>query len=268
MEQFPDPQNGRLYVQKHYGRQLTIGAETAQQHASKAAGLVKRVALDCYKHASGTMLRVDTNRFVTTSAEEQFANLIAAAWLHEAIERSHANYEELAAVANTRVAELVAGVTRDMRLSAELRAISYRAAISAADEETQILVLTDIICTGQALQNWFKAINSGIVDQAVMRQVVELEEDLATMSQIQHHPVLRRYQNSLAVGMRQLFDAADERYNARERQAKLQILQTRLAHEEPKRGTRPTRTAKPAGRRVSKKPGRTGSSGRSPGRRR
>lgn len=264
MEQFPDPQISRLYVQKHYGRQLTIGAETAQQHAHKAAGLVKRVSLDCYKYATGTMLKADTHSFITTSAEEQFSNLIAAAWLHEAIERAHAGYEDLAAVANTRVADLVAAVTRDMRLSAELRAISYRAAISAADEETQILVLTDIICTAQSLQNWFHTMNSGLVDQAVTKQVVELEEDLATMSQVQHHPVLRRYSNSLATGMRQLFDAADARYNARERQARLQALQTRLAHEEPKHGPRSTRTAKPAVRRVSKNTRGTRPASRSP----
>jgi hypothetical protein len=259
MEQFPHANLSRQYVSKHYGRQPAHGTETAWQHAQRAAMLMRRVVADCHKFATGTMLKADAQHFVPTSVEEQFGNLISAAWLHEAIERSSANYEALAMLANTEVARLVAAVTRDMRLPVEPRVTNYRASLANADEPVQQLVLTDMICTAQSLQDWYKATNTAEVDQAVEAAVVELSRDLATMSQVEHHPVLRRYAVSLSQGMQTLYDQATERAAARRRLERLQTtIQTRFVHEEPAHAATRQRSGKSARKRVSQPPATAG----------
>ena len=70
--------------------------------------------------------------------------ILAAALLHDVIEDTTADYDDLAEGVGKEVADLVAMLTKDMRLSEDRREAVYEAQLAAAPWQVRLIKLADV----------------------------------------------------------------------------------------------------------------------------
>jgi guanosine-3',5'-bis(diphosphate) 3'-pyrophosphohydrolase len=75
---------------------------------------------------------------------ERDETAIASAWLHDVIEDCDADYDDVEAVAGRAVAEVVAALTKDMRLPEPEREPAYDAQLAAAPWQARLVKLADV----------------------------------------------------------------------------------------------------------------------------
>jgi hypothetical protein len=228
VEQSPNVSALRDYVANSYGQQPSIGAESAIQHAARVADLVYKIADTHYRDVSGSGLEHDQHVFLPPAVHETMELLVCAAWLHEAVERSGRCFEDILAISNVTVANLVTTLSRDVRLPVDRRRQAYRSALQDISIEGQLLALADMICTAQAYKTWFKAEDTEAIDLMVFRQSQFLLDDLLALPKLVYHPVSRRYAVALQAGLVNLQTDSEARYAARGRRNKIiKIMSTR-----------------------------------------
>ena len=77
--------------------------------------------------------------------------VLAAALLHDVIEDTTADYEDVSRACGTEVADLVVTLTKDMRLPEKEREPDYDRALRAADRRAKLIKLADVydnLCDG------------------------------------------------------------------------------------------------------------------------
>lgn len=81
---------------------------------------------------------------VTEVFDEHDPVILAAALLHDTIEDTPADYDDLAEAVGTAVADLVAALTKDMRIPECEREQAYEAQLAAAPWQARLIKLADV----------------------------------------------------------------------------------------------------------------------------
>lgn len=109
-------------------------------------------------------------------------NILCAAWLHDTIEDTNTDYDDIKERFGKKVADIVAAVTKDNRLEEKQREIRYLNQLKKSPWEAKVVKLCDIIANVADLENtsydmrkkreqikkklvYFKAIKSGISEK-------------------------------------------------------------------------------------------------------
>ncbi len=80
-------------------------------------------------------------------------NILCAGWLHDTIEDTDTDYDEIHEKFNKRIADYVASVTKDTRLIKEEQEMQYVIQLENAPWQAKIVKLGDIIANFKDLKN-------------------------------------------------------------------------------------------------------------------
>lgn len=221
MEQWPSREKILRQLELDYAGRDLLPGESAVEHGRHTAEIVERIATAHYQDVAGTGLAHDQNEFLLPSQLEIIESLNLAAILHEYIERTGADFEQVLALSNMRTATYAAAVTRDCRLPAERRQREYRGLLTYASVEVHILVLADIIATAQAAKRYLKARKTEPAALEVFQLTDSLRLDLAALPAPGYHLILKRYMDVLDEKLRLLHADAEQRFLTLNRRAKI-----------------------------------------------
>ncbi len=112
---------------------------------------------------------------------------IAAAFLHDTIEDTPADYDDIADRFGTAVADLVAALTKNMLLPEAQREADYDARLAAADWRARLVKLADVLDNAEDLQTRSDAGTPGVAQ----RHAERMDRILALTEADPHESVLR-----------------------------------------------------------------------------
>ena len=118
------------YVKMQHGSQKRKGGELYYNHAVEVGEIAKTIALKM------------TEEYVFLKDDIEFIEY--AAILHDTIEDTSSNYDNIAELTNTKVADWVSLLSNDKRLPREYRRALYDKTIGNACLQVKIIKLADI----------------------------------------------------------------------------------------------------------------------------
>ena len=120
--------------------------ERARHYAEQKHGIARR--------RSG--LTIDHVRMVVSNLLDVGVRepaVICAAWLHDTIEDTDADYDEISREFGTDVADLVSSLSKDNRLPGNERTVKYAERLRCASPGAQVVKLADILTNLESLDN-------------------------------------------------------------------------------------------------------------------
>ncbi len=113
----------------------------------KAAAFSARAHRDQVRRDGRTPYASHPVRVALTVAlvfEQRDEHILAAALLHDVIEDTEADYDDVLELCGKRVADIVAALTKDMRMLEEEREPAYDAQLAAGPWEARLIKLADV----------------------------------------------------------------------------------------------------------------------------
>lgn len=126
-------------------------------------------------------------------------NILSAGWLHDSIEDTPTDYDELAEKFGTSVANMVAAVTKDTRLPREKREAKYVSQLRTSTFGSKVIKLCDVVANISDLKNAHYTENEKVTQvKNKMKYLVAIRRGLvANRKKIPHLDVMEMKLNSL-----------------------------------------------------------------------
>ncbi len=147
----------------------TFVIERARLYAERKHGVTRRrggLAIDHVRKVVENLLEIGV----------QDQHVICTAWLHDTIEDTDANYDGICLEFGKDVAGMVSSLSKDNRLSRDMRAVEYIERLGRAAPEAKIVKLADILANLESMAG------SGADAAKARRKAVQLRRYLLAVS--------------------------------------------------------------------------------------
>lgn len=143
--------------------------ERARMYAERKHGITRRrggLAIDHVRKVVGNLLEMGV----------QDQRVVCAAWLHDTIEDTDANYDGIRSEFGKDVADMVSSLSKDNRLPRDMRIVEYVERLGRAAPGAKTIKLADILANLESLAG------SGADTAKACRKAVQLRRYLLAVS--------------------------------------------------------------------------------------
>lgn len=172
------------FAKRFYADKSTEFDERFIDHGMNVAAQTERIATKLYAD-----LRAD---YFLESDRDNIGAAVHCAVLHDVLNVSACNFEQIAEATNVQIAAMVADISRDFRLIETKRDAEFRGRVSQSPLSAQIVVVADAICNLKAMQEYFTRAGLPAVSR-LKKSISQIDGDLLAVQAANRYYVLRMY---------------------------------------------------------------------------
>jgi len=193
------------FAKRFYADKTTEFDERFIDHGMSVAAQTEKIATKLYAD-----LRAD---YFLESDRDNIGAAVHCAILHDVLNVSACNFEQIAEATNVQIAAMIAEISRDFRLIETKRDAEFRGRVSQSPLSAQIVVVADAICNLKTMRAYFDRVGLSAVAR-LKKSISQIDGDLLAVQAANRYYVLRMYCHAAKNMLTELSQQIKERRKA------------------------------------------------------